>query len=54
METRLDADKRADILALMRAYRIVAERFSDDLSEARDVALARSAALMLIQHMAKL
>jgi hypothetical protein len=53
MEERLGNDKRSNIVSLMHVYRAICTRFQSDLSDPRDLALARSAALMLIQQVAQ-
>jgi hypothetical protein len=52
---RLEAafDGREDVRArmLMEAYQQVSDRFTADLSDKRDLALSKGAALMLIQEL---
>jgi hypothetical protein len=50
MEERLRQDEHPEVQDLMRLYLALSRRFATDLSpNRRDIALARSAALMLIQ-----
>lgn len=50
MESRLRADAHPEVRTLFRLYEALCPRFEEDLSpHGRDIALARSAALMLIQ-----
>jgi hypothetical protein len=53
MEARLDALPAGNIKALMESYRRVCVRFANELADARDIALCRSAALMLVQELAR-
>ncbi len=48
MEARFDADMRTQ--TLMAHYRSLCQRFSADLSDPRDIALSRAAALMMIKY----
>ncbi len=50
MEERLRQDEHPEVQELLRLYSALSQRFAADLSPSRrDIALARSAALMLIQ-----
>ncbi len=50
MEERLRQDENPEVQELLRLYSALSQRFAADLSPSRrDIALARSAALMLIQ-----
>lgn len=50
MEARLSAEEHPEIRELFRLYQQLCLRFEEDLSpHSRDIALAKSAALMLIQ-----
>jgi hypothetical protein len=50
MEARLRQDEHPEVQELLRLYVVLCQRFAADLSpNRRDIALARSAALMLIQ-----
>lgn len=50
MEERLRRDQHPETQELLRLYSVLCQRFAADLSpNRRDIALARSAALMLIQ-----
>jgi hypothetical protein len=51
-EQRFVGDSRPEIAALLAAYRQLAQRFAADLGDARDVAVSKAAALMLIQQRA--
>lgn len=54
MELRLEANPSANVRALYVRYRALVGRFEADLAaSARDVALARASALMLIQEVAR-
>ena len=52
-EERFAADLRPEVAALFAGYRELCERFAAELGDARDVAVSRAAALMLIQTRAK-
>ncbi|SDG90966.1 hypothetical protein [Pelagibacterium luteolum] len=47
MEARFDAEPSA--AALMAYYRQLSLRFADDLTDPRDIALSRAAALMMVK-----
>lgn len=48
MEARFDADPRTT--ALMERYRVLCDRFTQDLADPRDVAVSRAAALMMVKY----
>jgi hypothetical protein len=50
MEERLRQDEHPEVQELLRLYSALSQRFAADLSPSRrEIAIARSAALMLIQ-----
>ena len=54
MELRLSTHPSAGVRSLFEKYRALVERFEADLgASARDVALARASALMLVQEVAR-
>lgn len=54
LEWKLRASADQDIALLLASYDRLCARFEEDLSDARDRALSRAAALMLIRYHAEL
>lgn len=53
-EPRISANRNPDVKELWEIYRVLAPRFAADLNgNIRDIALAKSAALMVLQSLAE-